>query len=412
MRILWLSPALLADKDEGSGTWLRAFPPHLLRGGRIKLGNITTAPVSQTVRQDYGEIDQWLMPGGSKLKGDNLPPKRIVADIVEAAREFNPDIVHVWGVEYFWGLLTARKLLPYPSLLEIQGLKGPYSRVFTGGLTSKEIVACIGLKEILRKSTILQQKKGYSDWACVENEVISKHSNITTQSLWVEAWIRALNPSCNVFHTELILRDAFYESPPWQPSENFTIFCSAAYPVPYKGLHDAIRAIAILRDRIPSVRLRIAGAHQKKGLRQSGYVRWVNRVIKNNNLSQNVEWLGSLSAEEIARELATCGAALMPSHCETYCVAFAEAMQIGTPLVTAYTGGTAWLARDEESALFYLPGDEAMCAHQLWRILTDQDLAQRLSKRGREIANTRNNPGKIVSNQLNIYGQVLGAGQV
>ena len=172
-------------------------------------------------------------------------------------------------------------------------------------------------------------------------------------------------------------------------------------------MHDAIRAIALLRERIPSIRLRIAGAHQKKGIRKQGYIRWVNRIIAKHNLSENVDWLGPLSANEIAQELAGCAAALVPSHCETYCVAFAEAMQIGVPLVTSFTGGTAWLGTDEESALFYPPGDEVMCAHQLWRILTDQELAQRLSKRGREIANSRNNPEKIVSNQLSIYSQVL-----
>jgi glycosyltransferase involved in cell wall biosynthesis len=409
MRVLWLSPALLTDRDEGGGTWLRAIAPHLLSSGRVTLGNVTTAPVSQTRRQDYGEINQWLVPGVHNAIRNNLPSKIVIGDIVEAAKEFQPDIMHVWGTEYFWGLLTARKLLPYPSLLEIQGLKGPYSRVFAGGLSLREILACIGIKEILRRSTILQGKKRFAEWARFENEIIAKHSNITTQSLWVEAWVRFLNPSCNLFHTELVLRDAFYECEPWKPTGNFIIFTSAANSAPFKGLHDAIRATAILRDRIPSIKLRIAGGHQRKGLRQPGYIRWVNRIIKRYDLTKNMEWLGPLSAKEIARELAGCAAALVPSHCETYCVAFAEAMQLGVPVVTSFNGGTAWLAKDEESALFYPAGDEVMCAHQLWRILTNPKLAERLSKKGREIAAGRNDPHKIVLNQLNIYRRVLDA---
>lgn len=408
MRILWLSPSLLTDRDEGSGTWLRAMPAHLLRSGQVTLGNITMAGVSQPIRQDYGEVSQWLIPSVHKLGRDDLPSRRVISDIVEAAREFKPDIVHVWGTEYFWGLLTARKVLPYPSLLEIQGLKGPYSRVFTGGLSFKEILDCTGIKEIVRRATIIQNRKRYAEWARLENEIIAKHSNITTQSLWVEAWIRFLNPSCNLFHTELVLRDAFYESEPWRPSGEFKIFTSAVASVPYKGLHDAIRAVAILRDRMPSIRLRIAGAHQQKGIRQRGYVRWINGIVRRHNLSDNVDWLGPLSAEEVAQELTACSAALVPSHCETYCVAFAEAMQVGVPLVTSFNGGTAWLARDEESALFYQAGDEVMCAHQLWRILTDPELAERLSVKGRKIAGSRNNPEEIVSNQLQIYRRVLG----
>lgn len=410
MRVLWLSAALLTHRDEGqSGTWLRAMAPRLLSSGQVTLGNITAAPVRQTVRQDYGEINQWLVPGINISNRNYLPSEKVTAEIVQAAKEFQPDIVHVWGTEYFWGLLTARKHLPYPSLLEIQGLKGPYSRVLAGGLSFREILACIGVKEILQRSTILQHKKRFAEWARIENEIITKHSNITTQSLWVEAWVRSLNPSCNLFHTEIVLRDAFYESERWKPSDNLIIFCSAAYPAPHKGLHDAIRAMAILRHRVPSIKLRIAGAHQRKGIRQEGYVRWLNRIIRRYNLSRNVDWLGPLSAKEIVRELASCAAALVPSHCETYCVGFAEAMQLGVPLVTSFTGGTAWLAKDEESALFYQAGDEVMCAHQLWRILTDPKLAERLSMKGREIAHARNSPEGIVLNQLNIYRRVLEA---
>jgi glycosyltransferase involved in cell wall biosynthesis len=173
-------------------------------------------------------------------------------------------------------------------------------------------------------------------------------------------------------------------------------------------LHDAIRAVAIVRDRIPTIKLRIAGGHQKKGIRQNGYIRWINQIIKRHDLTQNVDWLGPLSAKEIVRELAGCAAALVPSHCETYCVAFAEAMHIGAPLVTSFTGGTAWLGKDEQSALFYPAGDETMCAHQLWRLLTDPKLAESLSQKGREVALVRNDPRSIVANQLEIYRSILG----
>jgi len=407
MKVLWLSPVMLTDRDEGGGTWLRALASHLIRSDQVVLGNIAMAPISKTTRQDYGAINQWLVPGVHNSSRNILPSNSLIENVADAAKEFQPDIIHVWGTEYFWGLLTARKLLPYPSLLEIQGLKAPCSRAFAGGLSFREILSCIGIKEVLRRSTIFQVKKRFAEWASFENEIIAKHSNITTQSLWVEAWVRFINPSCNLFHTEIILRDAFYESEPWRSSGNFEIFTSAANSGPFKGLHDAIRAIAILRERIPSIKLKIAGPHQRKGIRQDAYIRWVDANIKRYDLSNNVDWLGPLSAKEIAEELTRSAGALMPSHCESYSVAFAEAMQLGVPIVTSFTGGTAWLGRDEESALFYPAGDEVMCAHQLGRILTDSKLAERLSRKGREIAVIRNNPQKIVSNQLDTYRCIL-----
>ena len=48
-----------------------------------------------------------------------------------------------------------------------------------------------------------------------------------------------------------------------------------------------------------------------------------------------------------------------------------------------------------------------MCAHQLARVLTDRELAERLSKKAKEIATTRNDSARIVSRQLEIYQQVI-----
>ena len=407
MRVLWLSPCVLTDRDQGGGSWLRAAAPHLLRTGMVTLGNVALAPVSSSVRQDYREVCQWLIPGVHNSRKNYVPAKSTVEMVVKAAKEFQPDLVHVWGTEYFWGLLTARKHLAYPSLLEIQGLKRPSSRVFEGGLSWREILSCTGVREILRNATIFHLKKKFADWAPIENEIIANHSNIAAQSLWVEAWVRSVNPTCNLFHTELPLRDSFYESQPWESTGSFSIFTSANSSPPSKGLHDAIRAIAILRDRIPSVRLKIAGGHQLRGHRRQGYIKWLEGIIRKNGLSGNVEWLGPLTASQIVEVLKGCGAAVVPSHCETYCVAFAEAMFLGVPVVTSFSGGTAWLGKDEDTALFYPAGDEIMCAHQLWRVLSDSKLAEDLSRRGRETALARNDPRKIAENQVQIYRSVL-----
>lgn len=78
----------------------------------------------------------------------------------------------------------------------------------------------------------------------------------------------------------------------------------------------------------------------------------------------------------------------------------------------SFTGRTSWLARDEESALFFSPGGEVMCAYQLERILTDQGLAERHSHNARAVALMRNNLGTIVKNQLEIYRQVIANGSL
>jgi glycosyltransferase involved in cell wall biosynthesis len=346
------------------------------------------------------------VPSTIKLRRNGLPPEETVADIVKSAEDFSPDLVHVWGTESFWGLLTARKLVRGQALLEMQGVKGAIAKVYHGGLSFREQMACIGLKEVLRQSTIWQGRRCFQIWADVEREIILQHKYISVQTKWADAQVKAINNTCTVFETDLALREPFYNALPWKFSGNHVVFCSAAYPSPFKGLHIAINATAILLNRFADIKLRIAGQLQKKGLCQDGYIAWINREIVKLKLEPNVEWLGPLDASKIMQEMSMASAIIIPSYIENCCNTMQEAMMVGTPVVASYVGGLPSIAGDEESALFFPPGDETMCAHQIAGVITDRELAERLSKKAKEIAETRNDSARIVSRQLEIYQKI------
>ena len=413
MKILWLCNAPLTDADAGgTGTWLGAMARGLLDSGAVELGIIAFGPEKQFIRRDYRQVKQWLVPAGIALGRDGLPPASLVKSIVAAVKEFSPNLVHTWGTESFWGVLSARGLLACSSLLEIQGLKGPIARVFYGGLTLPEQLRCVGIKELLKRRTMHSDRRDFARWGLREEEIIRGHHFVDVQSPWVVAHIKAINPVARLFPVDLPLRRPFYDACAWQPLGQPTLFCTAAYTFPFKGLHVAVRALALLKKRIPDVQLRIAGSHQRVGIRQDGYLRWVNRMIRQLGLADAVKWLGPLNAEQIVTELKTAAAVVIPTFVETYCVALAEAMIIGTPVVASYVGGIPSLGKDEESCLFFPPGDEAMCAYQLERLLTDEDLALRLSRESRKIAAARNDRQRIVQRQLEIYRQILGDGKL
>lgn len=412
MRILWFSNKVFSVKDTGgTGTWLDVMANSLVATGQVELCNIAMGSVKAPTRQDAGPIHQWIVPAAAVGRG-GLPPSRIVAGIIKVVNDVAPDLVHVWGAEEYWGLLTARGLIQSRALLEIQGLKEPYSRVFAGGLTEREQRACIGIKEIIKRRSIASGRRAFEKWSRFEREIIAGYGFITTQTDWVKAWVRFSNGSARIFHTELILREAFYNAKPWYLQNAPVIFCSAAYPVPYKGIHDAVRALALLKRNFPIVRLRIAGALKSRGIRQEGYITWVNRLADALHVAEQIDWLGPLSSTEIVAELQNCSVMLIPTYIENCCTAMQEAMMVGTPIVASCVGGLLSVARDEDSALFFSPGDEVMCAYQVERLLTDQGLAERLSDKARAVALIRNDPKMIIANQLEIYRQVIATGRV
>lgn len=410
MKILWLSNVILTDEDHGSsGTWLGALAQRLAASGEVLLGNITSGSVSTMTRRDCGQIPQWIAPSSALSKRDGLPPKSTIAAILKAVDEFEPDLVHVWGTESYWGLLTARNRITRPALLETQGLKFAIAPVFSGGLSFREQLACIGLKELYRRSAIFQARRSFAAWGAFEKEIISKHRHITVQSDWLEAQILGVNGAVRIYRNDFVLRKLFYSAQPWTYSGRPVLFCSAAYPAPFKGLHVAIRAAALLNRRRPGLELRIAGTHNRTGLRRDGYIAWVEREARRLGFDGKVTWLGPLSAERIVQELLQSSAMVIPSYIEGYCLGLAEAMQLGVPSVVSFAGGSANMAQDGDSALFFPPGDDAMCAWQLERVLTDQVLSSRLAGNARAAALARNDPEKILARQLDIYRQIIGS---
>jgi glycosyltransferase involved in cell wall biosynthesis len=155
------------------------------------------------------------------------------------------------------------------------------------------------------------------------------------------------------------------------------------------------------------VRLRIAGDQQHNGVRQTGYISWINRMIRKMCLEDSVDWLGPLSAAAIEKELRNSAAMVIPTFIENCSTTMQEAMAVGTPSVVSYVGGLPSLGKDEESCLFFPQGDAEMCAYQLERILTDHELALKLSGGSRRIAAVRNDINSLVRSQLEIYRIVI-----
>jgi L-malate glycosyltransferase len=408
MRILWLSNKILLDGDDcGTGGWLNAMAHRLTHTNDVVLGNITEGEVSDLTRLDAPGVVQWAVPAIHSVRRNGMPSKKITDAILTAIREFSPDLIHIWGTEGCWGMLTVRGLIGGRILLEMQGLKRAIAPVFAGGLTFHEQLACVGLKELARRSFISAQRREFEAWGVHEQEIISHHHDIAVQTDWMGAQVKLMNPDARIFHTDRLLRDPFLSSPAWRYTGRHTIFCSSSYSSPFKGIHVAVRAAALLRDVYPDIELRIAGAHQRTGLRRDGYIAWICREIEQLNLESHVVWLGSLSADELVAELSHSSAVVIPSFVENCCNALSESMAVGAPAVVSYTGGTSYLASDETSALFFQAGDAVMCAHQCHRLISEQGLAERISACGKETACKRNNPGRVFSQQLAIYRAML-----
>lgn len=411
MRILWFSNILITnDKPSSSGTWIVSMLQELKKRPSIEICIIGIGNHRTITKIDYEDIEQWAIPN-DKQDSKGLPSKKTINAIFQIVETFNPDVIHIWGVENYWGLLTSVINLNYKVLIEIQGLKAECTKVFYGGLFFTDLFCNIGLIEIMYpKSSVFLQKRLFESWGKLENKIICNHKYINTQSDWVRAHIKSINSNVKMFNTGIILRDEITNAQPWTKiiktdyNQIFTVISNA----PYKGLHITIRAFAELKKKYPNLILKIAGISVKKNnLKNSSYINYLKKIISELNVSDSIIWLGSLTAEQIVAEYYKTSVFVISSYVESYCLALAEALYVGVPSVVAYSSALPELATDNFSALYYPVGEYLICANKIERILIDKNLSITLSTNARKESLKRNNTKTVVENQIKIYNEIV-----
>lgn len=410
-KILWLSNFAFSEVNiKATGTWLIAMGDAMVKSGKVDLYNITYEGGKTFDSKNYMGITQWVIPNERTSNG--MPSGKVIEFIRQKENEIQPDLIHIWGTEHYWGMLNVKKILVAPVLLEIQGLLSVYEKVFYGGLTNKELVECIGVKEILLPQRLYYfRHRIFKQKGKFEQFIISQSKNIAVQSEWVNTHIRIINPHANIYRTDIILRKQFYNAAKWNANPvSQIIFTSSSGSNIYKGLHVVFRALATLATSHPKVVLHVAGSIKYDSYFQDGYTTWLLKLAKELKIENRIVWLGPLDEREMVTQLQKASVCVIPSFIETYCVALAEAMMIGTPCVVSYAGAMPELAVHGSSALFFPIDDAAVCSTQMEAILSNNAFARQMSLEAIKTTEIRNDPEKILNLQLDIYEKVISNG--
>lgn len=412
-KVLWLSNCILTqDKTKSTGSWLQTMAQSIVNSD-IQLYNITQTHVKSILCTENDNIKQWILPIYKLSNG--LPSKNHIESIIGIIKEVNPDLIHIWGVEAYWGLLKSRGYLyGYKCVLDMQGIKGSCVDVFFGGVSIKELVSATSIKEILYpKLSIIASQHAYSKWHKYEKEILSAMDYISIQSDWVRAHIKPyVNNDVEILETKIAVRSDFLNASPWKFHSNkkATIFVMSSEGKPYKGIHIAIKALTLVKKlRGDNIELRIAGnfGMERSWLMKPGYSKYLSALISKCGLENNVSFLGSIDSEQLVREMQSANVMVHPSFVESYSVSLVEAMTIGIPSVISFAGAMPELAEDNLSGLYYNSNDYQKCAHQILKLIDNQSLSDKLSERSRYLARIRNTPEIVSRTQMGIYRHLI-----
>lgn len=150
---------------------------------------------------------------------------------------------------------------------------------------------------------------------------------------------------------------------------NGPIVISAGRYVPWKGFPALMDAVATLKRDFPDIRLCLAGGGPDETKLRAHAATLPIRAV----------FLGSLSKESLAHAIYAADVFVLNTRYEGFSHQIAEAMAIGTPVVTTDIGGNKDLAEDGKTALTVPFNDVPALAAAIRRVFSDKGLAERIA---------------------------------
>ena len=139
-----------------------------------------------------------------------------------------------------------------------------------------------------------------------------------------------------------------------------------------KGVHDLIRAITLVKNKVRNVKLYIAG--------NGPYLDKLKQLIRDLNLGENVTFLGFVSDNEKFAYMKSTDVFVLPTYWESFPFVVIEAMACGKPIITTDVGGNSFAVTHGLNGFLVKPGDWQQIAEKLICLLNDRKLIKRMSE--------------------------------
>jgi glycosyltransferase involved in cell wall biosynthesis len=149
---------------------------------------------------------------------------------------------------------------------------------------------------------------------------------------------------------------------------------------PEKGILDLLDAMVILIRSFPDLILRLVGPLFGKD------DVWT-QAVDIRGISNNVEFLGSIAnRQKLIQEFDSASIFVFPSHYEGFPVALLEAATMGLPCIGTFVGGIPDILDNGQAGLLVEPKKPQELADALYKLIIDQDIREKISKRASERA--------------------------
>ena len=409
MKVLWFevtTPQNFSKNETVVGGWQDALE-HVVKKTGIELVvaftsslNKDTTIVDGVVYEPINLSFSFLQKQRSRFSW-NLECERILGHAKRIVAKHNPDLIHVFGCEWPFGLIA--KETSVPVVLHIQGSIVPYHNALYPPKYSVHTMYDSFGWNLRKRFSFWRSKKKDETRLRMEKEVWSAVSRYMGRTDWDYALSRVLHPQSSYYHVDEALRPVFLSAAKkWEcPDAGKLILFSTGCTSFWKGPDMMLKTARILKDLNVNFEWFVAGKMDED------VKRVVERQEKTQFESNNIKVLGFLPPEDVMERLCSCTMYVHTAYIENSPNSICEAQYLGVPIVSTNVGGISSLVQNGVDGKLVPSNDPCQMAYAIISLWGDADLQRQFSDRSREKSHKRHSPERIMRQLMDCYQSVL-----
>ena len=191
--------------------------------------------------------------------------KRLEKSVAYVLDDFKPELIHIFGTEYAHATEMAKQAKERKNkgekinvIVAMQGIMHICAEEYMCFLP-EAIYKKKTFRDYIKKDGLIEQREKFAKRAGFEKETLRNADYVFGRTRFDNRETKKINQNLTYFHIDEILRNEFF-SGVWEEDKcnRYSVFASQGnYPL--KGIHLAIKALALVKEKYPDVMLRVAG---------------------------------------------------------------------------------------------------------------------------------------------------------
>jgi len=327
--------------------------------------------------------------------------EKVVKGALSVIEEVKPDLIHVFGNEWPFGLVAEKTDIPV--VIHIQGSIVPYNNaLYPPGYNVFTTMQYISLNPInywrlwkAHKYEVGHLEMEKRTWKCVNHYM--------GRTIWDRALVNTLSPGSTYHHVEEALRLVFLKSETrWNPKKDGKIrLFTTGFSSYWKGPDMLLKTAHILKGNGVNFEWNVAGYIGKT----------IKTVVEGKEGTtfedNNVNILGFTKPEKIIEMLGESTLYIHTAYIENSPNAICEAQYLGLPIISTHVGGIETLLDDGKDGILIPSNDPWMMADAIIRLSKDNAKMKEFGNNGYLHARKRHNPDNIKHELLSCYNDLI-----